>query len=401
MTSRRTAGSAGFTLIELLIAMVVLSVVMGATVSVFRAQTQTFSRSGERLEVYQNMRYAVNVVDRVLRTAGAGVTNQQPMFVYGDGNTVALNTNYTHDVQDNCAVNINPDAPVGSFGMLPLASAYILPNTAFSYPAVNYPAGTCSAETYVFFFRPDSTTADAGDFMLLQRVNATPPELVARNVFPYPARPFFEYFVHPQTLAVPPATRDSLVQANVAGSGVPLPIRHIIPIHGAPADSARDPSNSYLADSVKAVRINVRVSNGLTGAEQRFRDISTVTSLPNNGLVQLKTCGTTPLLTGNLTAAPNLPGEQPSVTLAWAPSIDEAAGEGDVTQYNVYRRRQIDPAFGSAVLIIPAGQPPPYQVQDLDVEVNVPYVYTVTAQDCTPRESAALVMVPNPVTPVP
>jgi prepilin-type N-terminal cleavage/methylation domain-containing protein len=282
MSPGRRGRVAGFTLVELMLALVVLSLVMGATISLLRSQVRTFRIGGERLELTQNMRYAVSTVDRVLRTTGAGVANQQPMFVYGDNDVVAFNANYTNNMQDFCAVNVNPDAPAGSFEIMSLASAYLLPNTAFLYPSMNYVAGACSAETILFYFRPDSSTPDPNDFVLMQRVNAMPADLVAKNIYAYPGRPFFQYFVHPRSLLVPPAARDSLVIAGAGGSSIVLPIRHSIAVHGSPADSALDPSNSYLADSVKAVRINVRVSNGLSGVDRRLRDISTVVSLPNN-----------------------------------------------------------------------------------------------------------------------
>ena len=394
MTPRRAVGSRGFTLIELMVTLVMLSLVMGATIAVFRSQTASFRLGGQRMDLYQNMRYAVNTIDRMLRTAGAGVANQQPMFIYGGNDIVAFNANYTNINQDGCAVNINPDAPVGSFEILPLASAYIFPNTAFTYPATTYTSSTnCLAETIVFYMRPDSSTAVANDFVLMERVNAMPAELVAKNIMAYPGRAFFEYFVHRLTLLVPPAARDSLVLAGAAGSGIVLPIGHSIAIHGSPADSALDPSASYLADSVKAVRINLRVSNGLTGTDQRVRDISTVVSLPNNGLVQLKTCGSSPLLAGVLTATPNpvVPPSAPSVTLTWPSSFDEAGGETDINQYNVYRRLLADPAFGSALQTVPAGQPPPYTFIDNGVTAGTDYVYAVAAQDCTPAESPRLV----------
>jgi prepilin-type N-terminal cleavage/methylation domain-containing protein len=391
MSPGRRGRVAGFTLIELMLALVVLSLVMGATISLLRSQVRSFRLGGERLELTQNMRYAVSTVDRVLRTTGAGVANQQPMFVYGGNDIVALNSNYTNNLQDFCAVNVNPDAPPGSFEIMPLASAYVLPNTAFLYPSMNYVAGACSAETILFYFRPDSSTPEPNDFVLLQRVNAMPSDLVAKNIYAYPGRPFFQYFVHPRTLLVPPAARDSLVIAGVAGSGVVLPIRHSVAVHGSPPDSALDPSNSYLADSVKAVRVNVRVSNGLSGVDQRLRDLSTVVSLPNNGLVQLKECGTAPLLTGVLTAIPNAAGNPPAVMLQWPASFDEGGGETDVNQYNVYRRRLVDPSFGSSLITLPAGQPAPYTFVDNGVAAGTDYVYAVAAQDCTPAESPTLV----------
>jgi prepilin-type N-terminal cleavage/methylation domain-containing protein len=388
---RRAGLSAGFTLVEMLVTMVILSLVMGATITLLRTQTRTFRISGQKMELSQNLRYAVGTIDRALRTAGAGVANQQPMFIYGGNDVVAFNSNFTNVNQDQCAVNINPDAPVGSYEILPLASAYAFPNTVFTYPSMTYTSTTCLAETIVFYFRPDSSTpAEPNDFVLMEKVNAMPAELVAKNLFAYPGRPFFQYFVHPLSLIVPPAARDSLVIAGDAGSGIVLPIRHSVAIHGSPADSALDPSNSYLADSVKAVRINLRVSNGQTGAEQRLRDVATVVSLPNNGLVQLKDCGTSPLLTGALNATPNAAGNPPSVTLQWPASFDEAAGETDVNQYNIYRRLLADPSFGSTLLTIPAGQPPPYLFVDNGVSAGTDYVYAVGAQDCTPSESARL-----------
>jgi prepilin-type N-terminal cleavage/methylation domain-containing protein len=382
--------ASGFTLIEMMLAMVMLSIVMSATIAVFRSQTQSFRLAGERMDLFQNMRYALSTIDRVLRTAGAGVANQQPMFIYGGNDVVAFNSNYTHNLQDNCAVNINPDSPVGSFEILPLASAFTFPNTGFTYPTMTYAATSCLAETVVFYLRPDSSTPIAGDFVLLQKVNAMPAELVARNILAYPGRPFFQYFVHPRTLLVPPANRDSLVLAGSPGSGIVLPIRHTVAVHGSPADSAGDPSASFLADSVKAVRINLRVSNGLAGTAARVRDVATVVSLPNNGLVQLKTCGSNPILTGALSAAPNPLGDPPGVTLQWPGSFDEGGGETDVNQYNMYRRLAADPGFGSALLTIPAGQPPPYLLVDNGVESGLDYVYAVAAQDCTPSESTRL-----------
>jgi len=390
VTPRRSTHIRGFTLVEMMIALVVLSLVMGATISLLRGQIRTFRLGGERLEQAQNMRYAVSTVDRMLRTTGAGVANQQPMFVYGGDNVVAFNSNYTNNLQDFCAVNINPDAPAGSFEILPATSAYVLPNTAFLYPSMTYAGGACLAETIVFYFRPDSTTPDPTDFVLMQKVNAMPADLVAKNLFAYPGRPFFQYFVHPRTLLVPPAARDSLVIAGVAGSGIVLPIQHSVGVHGSPADSAGDPSNSYLADSVKAVRINVRVSNGLTGDEQRLRDIATVVSLPNNGLVQFRDCGTAPLLSGALVVTPNLPGQPPSVMLRWPASYDEAAGETDVSQYNIYRKELADPSFGSTLMTVPAGLPPPYTWIDEGVEAGTDYVYAIAAQDCSPAESVQL-----------
>ena len=60
-------------------------------------------------------------------------------------------------------------------------------------------ATACLAETILLYLRPDSSTPGiAGDFVLMQRVNAMPAELVARNISAYPGRPFFEYSCIPR-----------------------------------------------------------------------------------------------------------------------------------------------------------------------------------------------------------
>jgi prepilin-type N-terminal cleavage/methylation domain-containing protein len=391
-TLLRRAPRAGFSLIELMIALVMMSLIMGSTIAVFRSQSRNFRIGGQRLELSQNGRYVLATVDRMLRTAGAGVATQQPMFIYGNDSVVAFNANYDARVADNCAVNTNPDAPVASVDIMTTASAAPIPNSqpAFVYPSTNYVSGACRAETIVFYFRPDSTTPVAGDYQLLMKVNGMAPEMVASNVEPYPGRAFFEYYVHPRTL-VSPAPRDSLVRANAAGSGITLPLVHTLAIHGSAGDTAG--STTALADSVKAVRLSIRVTNGLTGVDRRSSDMSTTIKLPNNGLVQLQSCGDPPLFLGGggLVATPNLIGTPPAATITWPASVDEAGGQQDVTQYNVYRKLQTDPAFGSALTTVPAGGVATYTFVDGGVIAGTRYVYGVTAQDCSPAESTMLV----------
>jgi hypothetical protein len=108
----------------------------------------------------------------------------------------------------------------------------------------------------------------------------------------------------------------------------------------------------------------------------------------------VKTCGTSPLLAGalnvNQPAGPGTP-----MLLAWAASIDEAAGEGDVTQYNIYRR-QLPSLTLELLTTIPAGQPN-YVYPDNGVTPGLQYVWAVAAQDCTPAESPMLQTLPTTV----
>lgn len=379
---------AGFSLVELMIGLVIMSFIMGTTVAVFRSQSANFRKGGERLELSQNGRYALATVDRMLRTAGAGVSSAQPMFIYGANDVLAFNSNYTSDVPDNCAVNTNPDAPAGSVDIMTTAQAAVIPNSspAFTYPSMTYTTTGCRAETIVFYLRPDSTTSVTTDYMLLVKVNGMAPELVANNLEAYPGRNFFEYFVHRVTLAA----NDSLVLAGASGSGVTLPIKHDIAIHGSAGDTVG--TNSAIADSVTMIRMNVRVTNGMTGADQRYEDMSTGIKLPNNGLIQLQSCGDAPLfISGGLSVTANIAGNPPAITLTWPASVDETSGQTDVTQYNIYRRYQSDPSWADAYTAVPAGGVASYTFTDGGVIRDSSYVYAVTAQDCNPTESTKLV----------
>ena len=65
----------GFTLIELLVAMVVASIVMAAIYSVYRSQTQTHRTQQLVVQMQQNMRAALYLLERETRMAGYSVTD--------------------------------------------------------------------------------------------------------------------------------------------------------------------------------------------------------------------------------------------------------------------------------------------------------------------------------------
>lgn len=369
---------AGFTLIELMIAMVVLSLVMGAAVSMMRSQSTNFRKGGTRMEVVQNMRYAVSTIDRVLRTTGAGVGQNQPMLVYGSNDVVLFNTNFATIIPDGTALYVNPDLPAGAVTSMLNSSQLTIPGTAIQYPDSNYfwGAGTPSnAETIMFFFRPDSTTtADPNDFLLLQQINSLAPEQVARNIYPYPGRPFFEFGYDSST------TAGTFVFTQLPTARIPF--RHTEAWHGSPGDTAA----SALADSIRAVRVNFTVTNA-DQQDSTSKMVSTIVGIPNNGLVQIRTCGDQPIFTSAVTATANASGSPPTVRLQWNPSVDEASGETDVSQYNVYFRVNsttqwfpfLSVAAGQVAYDVTAGQ---------GLVVGQTYEYGVAAQDCSPTESS-------------
>src|SRR5690606_30552721 len=184
-------GRAGFSLLEVMISLIVLSLVMGSAVALLRSQTRGFALGADRTDMYQNGRYIVTTLERMVRTVGAGVAGVQPMIVYGDNATFAFNADYAEsDTSDmRWAVYFNPDAD--SLGAISWdsANATIIPNSSptYTYPVKNYRLanGTRStAETIILFFTPDGSTTRNDDYVLNLRLNALTATAVARNILP-------------------------------------------------------------------------------------------------------------------------------------------------------------------------------------------------------------------------
>lgn len=379
----RTRAIGGFTLIELLIAMTMLLAITGAAYSLFRSQTTSFQKNTERYDLTQNVRNALESAGRVVRTMGAGVAPGQPMLVYGANTVLTFNSDHVErdTVDMRWAAYWNPDAPLAETVAWPVVGATVLPNSSpsFTYPDSTYRMGNGAlspAETYILWFALDTDTPRADDFVLRQRVNAGTPEILARGILPHPnGRPFFEYLLH----RVLPGG-DTLLVAN-AGL-LPLIRRPLIA-----GISTADSAARVRPDSVRAVRLHLRVTNGLAGAEERFRDVSTTIDVPNNGIAQATICGRPPLPPAAFGVTDSIPGSG-TVWLTWTPSVDEAAGEQDVRQYVVWRRLATQPAWAEPLLILKAT--PGTAAYTSEVSGNLAgtaYVFGVASQDCTPNFS--------------
>jgi prepilin-type N-terminal cleavage/methylation domain-containing protein len=367
----------GFSLVEMMISLVVLSVIMGAAISVLRSQSQSFLRGGARMDLNQNARFALTTVDRVLRTLGAGTTPDQPMLVYADGNTIVFNTNYASDSTDGTAVYLNPDLPAGAVNSITTGSPLTIPGTAITYPSRNYSwvSGEVSrAETVLLFVRPDSSTADPVDLVLFQQVNATAPELIARGLRPYPGRPFFEFWFD----STPPS--GATVSRQLASTR--LPVRHTSSAHGSPGDIGA----SALADSISLVRVNFVATNGLVLADTATRAFSSMVQLPNNGLqASTRTCGDPPSAPLTFNASSSATGR---IDVGWGPSGDDGAGERDVMGYTLYYRLTSQP--GWTVWLSQSGGHGGYSLMGGGFIPGANYVVGITAHDCTPKQSTML-----------
>jgi len=278
-------GRAGFSLLELLVTLVVLSMIMATTVVFFESQNRSYRNTSERMDLLTNARYSVSQVERVLRTLGAGVTGQQPMLVYGANDVVAFNTDFIENdtTEFRWAENYDPSGSARDAEVWDAANAQPIPNSSYTYPPVTYTQGNGArslAETKIFWLAADSTTARADDYILYERTNESAGEVIARNILSYPGRPFFEFFLARRL----GSGQDTLLIAK----GSLLPLKRQWPQVG---DTPTDTANKVRPDSVRAVRINLRVTNGATGSDERTRDFSQLIQLPNNGLQGFVTSG--------------------------------------------------------------------------------------------------------------
>ncbi len=370
MTRRR-----GFTLMELLVSLVVTGIVMSAAVWFFRGLSRAVGGTADRMDVMQNLRYALSTLDRDLRNAGAGTTAAQPTLVYVSPTEVVFNADLVSNVAGSAtAVNYNPDADPNAVITPTTAQRFSIPGTSIVYPDTTYTTnGTIvsPAETVVYWFAPDTSPGSTGLYVLFRQVNNNAADIVARNLLPFPGRPFFDW---QQTDTV-----GNLVSVPAAA----LPLRHSVPIHGALADTGA----ASRIDSIRAVQVNLSATNGQSGSQQILRRLVTTIRIPNAGLTKQLSCGDAPIFGQALSATFVGPADSPRIRLTWAAAVDETGGAEDVVSYMIYRRTTSTAAFGDPLQSIPAGQAS-YSFDDTSVLNDSTYVYGVTALNCTPTESS-------------
>ncbi len=378
-SSQRRSPRAGFTLVELLIGMTMSAAVIGAGFSLFRSQSRVFDTNQQRYDMMQNSRGALEDAERVIRTMGAGVPNSQPVLVYGDNNVLAFNTDFIEQdtVDTRWAAYFNAQAVTAETISWDVSAAATIPTTSYTYPSQNFLLGSgdpSPAETYTFYFQADGSTSRSDDYILYQQVNSGTPQIVARNILAHPnGKPFFEYLQRRQT-----TTGDTLI--FVPNGNLPLK-RTVV------TSSTTDTAGATRPDSVRGVRLNIRFTNGQTGAAERFRDVQTTVQVPNNGIPLPTVCGRNPLPSPSFTVVDTVPGSG-KLWFTWTKSTDQDAGEQDVLQYILYRKLNGATSWADPLLIVKrtANQASYTQL----ISGNTPgtaYTFGVSAQDCTPNES--------------
>lgn len=377
----------GLTLIELVVGLVITGFLVSAIFSFVRQQEMAFGFGTGRMNALQNYRFAADLLERNLRTAGTGIVPGQPFLVYADSATIAFNADFvTNDLEDAFAVYRDPGATNAEVGSLTRARRFTLPQTNFAYPDSTYRDGgvTSPAETIIFYFALDASTPRTDDYVLYRRVNDQPAEVVARNLLRDARQPFFRY----QEVVVNDTTAPtaSWVPANR------LPLRHSSPLHMAPADTGV----AARIDRVRAVQVSLRATDGKSGNLSQEAALRRLIRMPNAGQMQLRTCGEPPLFTSAIAVA-QVAGT-PVVNVTWSRSVDEATGEQDVVRYAIYRRIGAAGPWNEPIFSVPAGNLS-YIFSDAEVTVGETYQYGVAAQDCTPsmsplRTSSSITIVP-------
>jgi prepilin-type N-terminal cleavage/methylation domain-containing protein len=374
MTTQRRLDERGLTLIEMMIALMVFSAVLAGALAFLKAQGRSFSLGSQRVAMLQNSRFALDELEKDLRTAGAGSPDIQPDLIYLGPSVIAFNANYlTNTPGDVFAVYYNPDAPNGSTDAVRKSGQFTIPLTAVVYPDTDYLDGASNSpsETITFYFAPDSTTARNDDYVLYRQINSLPREVVSRNILQTTGVPFLQYYW--QTVVAGVTSIQQVPNAS-------LPWRHTVPIHLA----ATDTGPAARIDSVRVVQVSLTVTNGLTGTAERKRAVSRYIRLPNVGLANKQTCGDPPILGGTFTATWNgVDGD----SLQWTKAVDEASGERDVVRYVIWRKLVTDATWGDPYVSIPPNGSSPYVYIDRTVTSGARYVYGVAAQDCTPKNS--------------
>ncbi|MFQ5538150.1 MAG: prepilin-type N-terminal cleavage/methylation domain-containing protein [Gemmatimonadota bacterium] len=373
--------SSGMTLPELIVALTVFAVVITAAVAFMARQNTAFQTGISRITVLRNLRYATTTLSQDLETLGTNVPGSQPALLYADEDVIAFSADYATNVaNDPFAVFYDPDAPQGQ--VVAPAASFSLPNAPVTLPDTVYesvPGVRSPAEILIFFFGPDTSTTRTDDFLLYRQVNDAEPEVIARRLLQTGSNPFFSY------LRLGPDASGELAVVPVPDSLIPL--RHLAPIHG----SAPDTGSSAIADSVRAVQVQISATNGLSGPDEVVVQLSRLIALPNAGFGMLATCGAAPILGVGLNAAATTLGTgEKAVRLTWTPAVDENGGEGDVVRYVIWRRSAGAPDWGDPYLAIPAGAAS-YTYEDAAVEAGTAYQYALAAQDCTPTLSSLAV----------
>jgi prepilin-type N-terminal cleavage/methylation domain-containing protein len=372
--SQRRRG--GFTLVEVMISMMLLLVVMGAATTFFRVQLRALGSNSGRFDAQQNSTYAINLLDQEIRAAGVGMPNSQPLIVQASPDAITFNGDLvTRPAGDVASVYYDPDASPLATDNLARGNQITLPLSTNTYPGAAFEK---QAETISYWVTADTVSNRSDELMLMRRVNAMAPRLVARGVKRVAGQPIFSYFSKsgdPDNGGYVPIT--TITTAS--------PAFHTDTIH---TDPARESAGSRLVDAIVMVRVQMTTIYRDARGDSATRTVTRNVRVMNAGLTDQDICGGTP---APPTAA-NVPSniryaDAGGVTLTWNASVDQAGGARDVQRYLIFKRKTTDVGgFTEAFKVIPADGILTFF--DPDVQAGNSYYYGVAAQDCGLATSA-------------
>ncbi len=383
--SLRLRARRGFTLPEMLLAMTLFGTLVAVTLKVMNQQVRTFYNGSAQADAAQYLRFSMSVLDKHMSNVGAGVPAGQPQLIYADTNVVAFNADWVSNIPgDPFSVNVDTTMPAPWVDALTKARRFTLPGTTWAYPDTTYWSGGANspAETIILWFAPDASTPATNDYILWRQVNDRTPEMVARNLLKPTTGDFFRFYRH-----VTP------VSGSMRMDTVPrawLPLRHTALIHGSNADTAI----VARVDSVRAIEVGFRTSDGQPAPLTRIWELRRVVNLPNAGKEVKRTCGDEPILQAGVNFVSKDTADASgthNVILRWNASVDETSGEKDVVRYVLWRDTV---AFAMGTLGDPylslASGSTNYEYRDgavLSGTGGKTYYYALAAQDCTPTLS--------------
>ncbi|MEO7103888.1 MAG: prepilin-type N-terminal cleavage/methylation domain-containing protein [Gemmatimonadaceae bacterium] len=367
LTSLRRPQRAGFTLLEVMISITILLLVFATAIPLFRTQVRAMGSTAGRSDAQQNVRFAISTIERQLRVAGAGVSDQQPLLIQADPYAITFDADYA--ARDTAAeggafgaVYYDPDLPIGSTMSMTPAQQITLPLSTRPWPTTSYYRGggpPSAAETISFWVAVDNSPGSNGRYALFRRVNAMPIDTLARGIILDPLKPPFSYQIL-SALNVP---------TDVPAAS--LPAFHVA-VHGAPDDTAA----SALTDQIRFVNIHLKGSFVERNGSSPVQVADASVRLLNAGLLNLATCGEAPVFGQSVSAAVSTG----KVVLSWNPASDETGGEKDIEKYVIYRKT-VAGVFADPLAAIPAGLSS-YSFTDTQVLSGEKWIYGVAAEDC-------------------
>ena len=376
--TRRSA----FTLVEIIIALTLLSILGAAAVTFLVKQTRAVMVISGRLDAQQNVSFAIDALSHDLRVAGVGLGNQQPMVI--EANPYAVTFNADLVTTDTSAVTtatyFDPAEPESLTVALKPANKITYPLGTITYPDSTYyqSSGLLSnAETISYYFTPDSTTAVAGEYLLLKRVNNAAPTLLARGIVFPSGQPGFRYFI--------PGTA---VNSRVELLAPTLPLYF----------KAGSVGPDTMLAKISEIRVQIQAMYVDPVEGDVFRSANENVPLLNAGLAHTQGCLSPPLAPATLTQTAWPSGD--SVGVTWPASGDEIGGKHDVKSYSVYRQVSGSGVWNSPIYTIAVAGTPTYAFEDKAVPLGSSYTYAVVARDCTPSLSPLTAGAGN-VTPLP